>query len=86
MFETLFQRTAQTVTALAIASLLVGWGWVCFAHMPFFAAAVVFCIVSPLMLALVQPLLVGGGMAAGLVAGSVAVLIRSIVRRLQRAG
>jgi hypothetical protein len=86
MFETICQRTAQTVVTLAIASLLAGWGWVCFAHMPFWLAAFVFCAVAPLILALVQPLLVAGGMAAGLVAGSLAVLIRSIARRRPHAG
>lgn len=86
MFETVALRTSQTLYTLAVVILLGGWGWVCFAHLSFWLAALLFCLGAPLILAVVQPLLVGGGMAAGLVAGSLSVLIRSIARRLQRAG
>jgi len=86
MFEKTALRTAKTLYALAIGAGVIGLAWLCLAHLPFWAAVVVFCIGLPLLAAVAAPVTAGGAWLVGLVVGLAAVIGRSLYRRVRSAG
>jgi hypothetical protein len=85
MFEKVALRTAQTLYALVIGLGVIALAWVCLVNLPLWAAVLVFGIALPLLALVATPLAAGGALLGGLVAGLVALIAGSVVRRRQRA-
>ncbi|WP_080762082.1 hypothetical protein [Pseudomonas fluorescens] len=86
MFEKAALRTANFLYALAIGAGVIGVAWLCLAHLPLWAAVVVFCIGLPLLASVAAPVAAGGAWLAGVVVALVAVIGRSLYRRVRSAG
>ncbi len=86
MFEKVAVRTAHTLYALAIGLGVIALAWICLANLPLWAAVLVFGIALPLLAMVAAPVLAGGAMLVGLVAGLVAVIAGSSSRRLRHGG
>jgi hypothetical protein len=86
MFEKAALRTAKTLYALAIGAGVIWLAWLCLAHLPLWAAVVVFCIGLPLLASVAAPIAAGGAWLAGLVVGLAAIIGLSLYRRVRSAG
>ncbi|WP_243435184.1 MULTISPECIES: hypothetical protein [unclassified Pseudomonas] len=86
MIEKAALRTAKTLYALAIGAGVIWLAWLCLAHLPLWAAVVVFCIGLPLLASVAAPIAAGGAWLAGLAVGLAAFIGRSLYRRVRSAG
>lgn len=86
MIEKAALRTAKTLYALAIGAGVIWLAWLCLAHLPLWAAVVVFCVALPLLASVAAPIAAGGAWLAGLAVGLIAVISRSLYRRVRSAG
>jgi len=86
MFEKAALRTAKTLYALAIGAGVIWLAWLCLAHLPLWAAVIVFCIGLPLLASVAAPIAAGGAWLAGLAVGLAAIIGRSLYRRVRSAG
>lgn len=76
MFEKVARRTAHIVYWLAIALGVVVLATLCLTHLPWWAAALAFCLALPLLAWAAAPLAALAALLAGLVAAIAAVAAR----------
>ena len=86
MFEKTALLTAKTLYALAIGVGVVWFAWLCLAHLPVWAAVLVFCLAGPLLALVAAPVAAGGAFLAGAAVGLVAWISGSFAQRVRRGG
>lgn len=76
MFEKTALTTAKTIYWLAIGSCAVWLAWVCFAHLPFWAALLLFPVSLVLMGLAGAPLAAGASLVVAFLAAAVLFIVR----------
>jgi hypothetical protein len=83
MIEKTARRTANTVYALAIGAGVVWLAWLCLTHLPLWAAMLMFCLGLPLLALVATPVAAGGALLVGVVVGLIALISRTLARRVR---
>ena len=83
MFEKTALLTAKSLYALAIGVGVIWLAWLCLAHLPVWAAALMFCLGLPLLALVAAPIAAGGALLTGVVVGLVALISGSFARKFR---